>query len=53
MDLRTRINTSLNEALKAKDTLRVSTLRLINAAIKDREIARRGRSLPSCVSTPP
>ena len=45
MDLRTRINTSLKEAIKARDTLRISTLRLINAAIKDREIApaRRGR----------
>jgi len=42
MDLRTRINTSLKEAIKARDTLRISTLRLINAAIKDREIARRG-----------
>ena len=41
MDLQTRINTSLKEAIKAKDSVRVSTLRLINAAIKDREIAAR------------
>lgn len=42
MDLQTKINSSLKEAIKARDTVRVSTLRLINAAIKDREIARRG-----------
>lgn len=42
MDLRTRINTNLKEAIKAKDSVRVSTLRLISAAIKDREIAARG-----------
>jgi len=42
MDLRTRINTRLKEAIKARDNVRVSTLRLINAAIKDRENARRG-----------
>jgi len=42
MSLRTRISTDLKEAMKAKDTLRLSTLRLINAAIKDRDIALRG-----------
>lgn len=42
MELRDRINTSLKEAMKAKDQGRLSTLRLINAAIKDREIAARG-----------
>ena len=42
MDLRGRINANLKEAIKAKDSVRVSTLRLINAAIKDREIAVRG-----------
>jgi hypothetical protein len=42
MDLRTRINTALKEAMKAKEADRLSTLRLINAAIKDREIAARG-----------
>lgn len=42
MDLQTKINASLKEAIKAKDSTRVSTLRLVNAAIKDREIARRG-----------
>ncbi|RCW28284.1 hypothetical protein DFR48_101294 [Ciceribacter lividus] len=33
---------SLKDALKAKDTCRTSTLRLIQAAIKDRDIANRG-----------
>lgn len=32
----------LKDALKAKDTRRVSTVRLIQAAIKDRDIANRG-----------
>lgn len=42
MSLRARISTDLKEAMKAKDALRLSTLRLINAAIKDRDIALRG-----------
>lgn len=42
MPLRARILTDLKEAMKAKDTRRLSTLRLINAAIQDREIALRG-----------
>jgi uncharacterized protein YqeY len=42
MDMRSRINTALKEAMKAKDSARLSTLRLINAAIKDREISLRG-----------
>jgi len=42
MNLRTRISTELKEAMKAKDAGRLSTLRLINAAIKDRDIAKRG-----------
>ncbi len=40
--LRTRIGTSLKEAMKARDASRLGTLRLVNAAIKDREIALRG-----------
>ena len=40
-ELQTRINGSLKAAMKAKDSARLSTLRLINAAIKDREIAMR------------
>ena len=41
-DMRDRITTALKEAMKAKDADRLSTLRLINAAIKDRDIALRG-----------
>jgi uncharacterized protein YqeY len=42
MDLRTRLNTSIKQAMRDKDSARLSTLRLINAAIKDRDIAARG-----------
>ncbi|MEL6640964.1 MAG: GatB/YqeY domain-containing protein [Pseudomonadota bacterium] len=42
MDMRTRVGTALKDAMKAKDATRLSTLRLINAAIKDRDIALRG-----------
>lgn len=39
--MRDQINASLKEAVKAQDKRRISTLRLINAAIKDRDIAAR------------
>jgi len=42
MDLRQRVNTALKQAMKDKATARLTTLRLINAAIKDQDIARRG-----------
>lgn len=42
MELRARINTALKEAMKAKEADRLSTLRLISAAIKDRDIEARG-----------
>lgn len=42
MELKTRLREGLKTAMKEKDTVRLSTLRLINAAIKDREIAMRG-----------
>jgi uncharacterized protein YqeY len=41
MDLRTRISTSLKQAMKDRAADRLSTLRLVNAAIKDRDIAAR------------
>ena len=41
MSLRDRIVTDLKAAMKAKDTQRLSTLRLISASIKDRDIAAR------------
>lgn len=44
MSLREQLQTSLKEAMKAKQADRLSTLRLINAAIKDREIALRGEA---------
>lgn len=40
--MRDKLSAALKESLKAKETLRVSTLRLILAAAKDREIALRG-----------
>lgn len=39
--LRERVTTEMKEAMKAKDTIGTSTLRLVNAAIKDRDIAAR------------
>ena len=42
MDMRTRVSAALKDAMKAKEADRLSTLRLINAAIKDRDIALRG-----------
>ena len=41
MDLRTRISTDLKQAMKDKAAERLSTLRLVNAAIKDKDIAAR------------
>ncbi len=41
MDLREKISEALKTAMREKDKLRLSTLRLINAAIKDRDIAKR------------
>ena len=40
--IRERLAGDLKEAIKAKDAVRVSTLRLVSAAIKDRDIAARG-----------
>lgn len=44
MLLRDWLQTALKDAMKAKAVDRLSTLRLINAAIKDREIALRGEA---------
>jgi len=41
--LRDRLNDALKEALKGQDKRGVSTIRLILAALKDRDIAARGR----------
>jgi len=40
--LRDKVNAELKEAMKAQDKRRISTLRLINAAFKDRDIQNRG-----------
>lgn len=41
MSLRDRITNDIKSAMRAKDALRLSTLRLVQAAIKDRDIAAR------------
>ena len=48
MELRDRIAGALKTAMKTRDTSRLATLRLINAAIKDQEIA--GRSADGVTS---
>ncbi|PHS21989.1 MAG: glutamyl-tRNA amidotransferase [Robiginitomaculum sp.] len=45
MSLRDQIKTKLVESMKAKQPVRVSTLRLVQAAIKDRDIAARTRDV--------
>lgn len=41
MSLRDKLSADLKDAMRAKDEVRVSTLRLIQAAVKDRDIAAR------------
>ncbi len=43
MEKREEFNAKLKEALKQKDTIAVSTIRLILAALKDRDIAARSK----------
>ncbi|MEL7259007.1 MAG: GatB/YqeY domain-containing protein [Pseudomonadota bacterium] len=43
MSLRKQVSDALKQAMKDKDATRLGTLRLINAAIKDQDIAQRGR----------
>jgi len=50
MLLRDRLQVALKEAMKARQAVRLSTLRLINAAIKDREIANRSDGAEGLVS---
>jgi uncharacterized protein len=40
--MREELSNQLKDALKAKDAPRISTIRLVQAAIKDRDIANRG-----------
>ncbi|MCH8213555.1 MAG: GatB/YqeY domain-containing protein [Proteobacteria bacterium] len=41
--LRTRLNDALKASMKAKETRTIATVRLILAALKDRDIAARGK----------
>ncbi|HSM94960.1 MAG TPA: GatB/YqeY domain-containing protein [Rhizomicrobium sp.] len=41
MGLREQFNEQMKEAMKAKDQRRLSTLRMVNAALKDKDIANR------------
>ena len=45
--LRDEINASLKDAMKSQDKRRTSTLRLVNAALKDRDIEARGLGKPA------
>jgi len=45
MSLRTRLNDDLKTAMRAKDPALVSTLRLILAALKDKDIAARPKGI--------
>ena len=53
MDLREKLNARLKEAMRDKDTRRVGTIRLVNAALKDQDIALRaeGRSVGDAEAT--
>jgi uncharacterized protein YqeY len=42
VELRSRVTAAMKQAMKDRDSARLSTIRLINAAIKDRDIAARG-----------
>ena len=52
MELRDRIGAALKDAMKSRDAERLSTLRLINAAIKDKDIALRGEGGDATVGDP-
>jgi uncharacterized protein len=41
MDLKERLNESMKEAMKARDSLRLNAIRLIRTAVKNREIEER------------
>jgi hypothetical protein len=45
--LREEINNALKAAMKARDELRVSTLRLINSSLKNADIEARGQGKPA------
>ena len=48
--IRNRLNSELKDAMRARDQLRLATLRLVTAAIKDRDIAARSEENSEGVS---
>ncbi|MCP5036294.1 MAG: GatB/YqeY domain-containing protein [Rhodobacteraceae bacterium] len=50
MELRTRVTDALKTAMKEREVARLSTLRLINAAIKDKDIELRGKGEEATVT---
>jgi uncharacterized protein YqeY len=50
MTIRERLANDLKTAMRAKDNARLAALRLMNAAIKDREIAARGEGNDATLS---
>lgn len=50
MSIRDRLSQALKDSMRAQEAERLSTLRLINAAIKDRDIAARGEGNDAGVS---
>ncbi len=52
LGLRERIGAGLKEAMRDKDATRLSTLRLINAAVKDQDIAVRAKGQTNGVGEP-
>ena len=50
MSLRAQLNDAMKEAMKAKDAKRLSTVRLVLAALKDRDIAARSEGQRDLVS---
>jgi uncharacterized protein YqeY len=52
MDKRAEFNTALKDALKNKEQVAVATIRLILAALKDKDISARGEGKPEGISEP-
>jgi hypothetical protein len=50
--MRTRLNDDLKAAMKAGDKRRVSTLRMVTSAIKDKDIAARGGAADGHIGDP-
>lgn len=50
MDKRTELTTAMKEAMKARDDIGLATIRLILAAMKDRDIDARGNGRPDGIT---